>query len=95
MRRKLQGSYTKVSMIGESVLAFVPVPLPPYPSIEWSLELLGKFDQCFDARFLICIDRVKLTRQYRVDATALFSVLMCSVIPGAAIFRTILINGLN
>ncbi|MEI7696070.1 MAG: hypothetical protein WCI64_10560 [Chlorobium sp.] len=45
MKRKLQGYYTKVSTVGESVLAFVPAPLPPDPSIEWSLELLGKFDQ--------------------------------------------------
>ena len=34
-----------VSTVGEKVQAFVPAPLPPLPSIEWSSRLRGKFDQ--------------------------------------------------
>ncbi len=36
MQRELQGHYAKVSTVGESVLAFVPAPLPPDPSIDWT-----------------------------------------------------------
>ena len=45
MQRELQGHYVKVSTVGESVLAFVPAPLPPDPSIDWTPELRSKFDQ--------------------------------------------------
>ena len=45
MQRELQGHYAKVSTVGESVLAFVPAPLPPDPSIDWTPELRSKFDQ--------------------------------------------------
>ncbi len=36
MQRELQGHYAKVSTVGESVLAFVPAPLPPDSSIDWT-----------------------------------------------------------
>ncbi len=39
MQRELQGHYAKVSTVGESVLAFVPAPLPPDPSIDWTSVL--------------------------------------------------------
>ncbi len=45
MQRELQGHYAKVSTVGESVLAFVPAPLPPAPSIDWTPELRSKFDK--------------------------------------------------
>jgi Fic family protein len=45
MQRELQGHYAKVSTVGESVLAFVPAPLPPDPSIDWTPELRSKFDK--------------------------------------------------
>ncbi|MBN1549886.1 Fic family protein [bacterium] len=45
MKRGLQGHYTMISTIGEKVQAFVPSPLPPKPSIEWTPELRNKFDQ--------------------------------------------------
>ena len=45
MKRELQGNYTTISTIGEKVQAFVPTPLPPKPSIEWTPELRNKFDQ--------------------------------------------------
>ena len=45
MQRELQGHYVKVSTVGESVLAFVPAPLPPDPSIDWTPELRSKFDK--------------------------------------------------
>ena len=45
MQRELQGHYAKVSTVGESVLAFVPAPFPPDPSIDWTPELRSKFDK--------------------------------------------------
>ncbi len=45
MQRELQGHYARVSTVGESVLAFVPAPLPPDPSIDWTPELRSKFDK--------------------------------------------------
>jgi Fic family protein len=34
-----------ISTVGEKAQAFVPAPLPPHPSIVWTPELRGKFDQ--------------------------------------------------
>ncbi len=45
MKRELQGYYTRVSTVGESMMAFVPAALPPDPPIEWTSELRSKFDQ--------------------------------------------------
>lgn len=45
MKRKLQGHYVTISTVGEKAQAFVPAPLPPSPSIEWTPELRSKFDQ--------------------------------------------------
>jgi len=45
MKRKLQGRYVTISMVGEKAWAFVPAPLPPRPPIDWTPELRGKFDQ--------------------------------------------------
>ena len=45
MNRDLQGTYVTISTVGEKATAFVPAPLPPYPSIDWTPELRGKFDQ--------------------------------------------------
>jgi Fic family protein len=45
MKRELQGHYVTVSTVGERVLAFVPLPLPPDPPINWTPELRNKFDQ--------------------------------------------------
>ncbi len=45
MKRELQGHYMIVSTVGEKVNAFVPAPLPPRPSIDWTPELRNKFDQ--------------------------------------------------
>ncbi len=45
MKRELQGYYTRVSTVGESMMAFVPASLPPDPPIYWTSELLSKFDQ--------------------------------------------------
>ena len=44
MKRALQGYYLPISTAGEKVLAFVPAPLPPNPSIGWTSELLLAFD---------------------------------------------------
>jgi Fic family protein len=44
MKRSLQGRYLKVATAGESFKAFVPLPLPPRPAIEWSPALRGRFD---------------------------------------------------
>jgi len=45
MKRKLQGHYVTISTVGEKVQAFVPAPLPPTPSIDWTPDLRDKFDQ--------------------------------------------------
>jgi Fic family protein len=45
MKRVLQGKYVTISTVGEKAQAFVPAPLPPRPSIEWTSELRSKFDQ--------------------------------------------------
>lgn len=45
MRRKLQGRYVTISTVGEKAQAFIPVPLPPDPDIEWTPDLKIKFDQ--------------------------------------------------
>ena len=34
-----------ISTVGEKAHAFVPLPLPPHPPIEWTPELHSKFDQ--------------------------------------------------
>jgi hypothetical protein len=44
MIRKLQGQYVTISRVGEKAKSFVPAPLPPNPSIDWTPELRGKFD---------------------------------------------------
>lgn len=45
MKREIQGHYVTVTTVGESVQAFVPAPLPPYPPIEWTPALRTEFDQ--------------------------------------------------
>ena len=49
MKRSIQGKYITTTTAGESVQAFVPSPLPPAPSIEWSEPLRHKFDQAMHA----------------------------------------------
>lgn len=44
MKRNLQGRVVTISTVGEKTQAFIPSPLPPVPSIEWSPELRRKFD---------------------------------------------------
>lgn len=45
MKRKVQGKYVTISTVNEKAQAFVPAPLPPFPPIQWTPELRGKFDQ--------------------------------------------------
>ncbi|MCB2189750.1 MAG: Fic family protein [Deltaproteobacteria bacterium] len=45
MKRELQGRYVTISTAGEKAQAFVPAPLPPRPTIDWTPELRSKFDQ--------------------------------------------------
>ena len=58
MKRKLQGQYVTISTVGEKAEAFVPAPLPPNPSIEWTPDLRGKFD-----RALLALGRLDIRRQ--------------------------------
>ena len=44
MKRERQGQYVTISTVGEKARAFIPAPLPPNPSIEWTPELHSKFD---------------------------------------------------
>ena len=64
MQRELQGHYAKVSTVGESVLAFVPAPLPPDPSIDWTPELRSKFDQA-----LLALGRLDSVSRLLPDAS--------------------------
>ena len=45
MKRELQGRHVTISTAGEKAQAFVPMPLPPRPPIDWTPELRSKFDQ--------------------------------------------------
>lgn len=49
MERALQGRYFISVAGGEQVKAFIPDPLPPKPSIEWSFNLHEKFDRALMA----------------------------------------------
>lgn len=49
MIRGLQGTYKTSSAPGEQVRSFIPAPLPPEPSIEWTPELQQKFDTAYQA----------------------------------------------
>ncbi len=49
MKRDLQGKYVTISTVGEKARAFVPAPLPPRPSIDWTPDLREKFDQALMA----------------------------------------------
>lgn len=45
MKRLLQGRYVKAAIAGEGVEAFVPVPLPPRPAIDWTPRLRNRYDE--------------------------------------------------
>jgi len=45
IKREIQGQYITISTVGEKARAFVPAPLPPNPSIDWTPDLRSKFDQ--------------------------------------------------
>jgi Fic family protein len=45
MQRKTPGTYINVATAGERFRAFVPAPLPPRPSIDWTPALRHRFDQ--------------------------------------------------
>jgi len=45
MKRVLQGQYHIISTTGEKAKAFIPAPLLPQPSIEWTSALRSKFDE--------------------------------------------------
>ena len=49
MERGPQGHYVTTSTAGEKVQAFVPAPLPPKPSIDWTPDLRDKFDHALMA----------------------------------------------
>ncbi len=49
MKRTHQGQYESVSTVGEHVRAFVPLPLPPSPPINWSPALRQRFDDALVA----------------------------------------------
>jgi Fic family protein len=44
MKRPTQGRYVQVASPGEAFPAFVPVPLPPRPPIDWTPRLRALFD---------------------------------------------------
>lgn len=44
MRRQPPGRYVNVAIHDEPYRAFVPVPLPPQPPVEWSASLRRRFD---------------------------------------------------
>ncbi len=50
MKRGLQGKYEIISTVGEKEKAFIPNPLPPFPTLEITGELQKKLDE---AAFLL------------------------------------------
>ena len=66
MQRGAQGEYLSISTVGEAARAFVPVPLPPTPAIDWTPALRDKFD-----RALIALGRLDSVSVLLPD-TALF-----------------------
>jgi Fic family protein len=50
MKRGLQGRYETVSTVGETVKAFIPNPLPPFPALEITGDLQKKLNE---AAFLL------------------------------------------
>jgi Fic family protein len=49
MQRALQGRYVDVTTAGEGFRAFIPAPLPPRPSIDWTPALRARFDDALVA----------------------------------------------
>ena len=49
MHRPPPGAYRTVATAGEAFQAFVPVPLPPTPPVEWSPALRRRFDDALVA----------------------------------------------
>lgn len=47
MNRGIQGKYVIISTVGEAAQAFVPMPLPPEPDIEWSVALRRQFEKAY------------------------------------------------
>ncbi len=72
MRRELQGHYVSISTVGEKALAFVPVPLPPQPPIEWTPELRGKFDQA-----LLALGRLDSISTFLADISLFLYMYVC------------------
>ncbi len=66
MKRSIQGRYVTISTVGEKARAFVPVPLPPRPPIDWTPQLRTKFDEA-----LLALGRLDSVAQLLPD-TALF-----------------------
>lgn len=66
MRRPVPGKYITVSTTGESFRAFVPKPLPPKPSIDWTTALRRRFDDA-----LLAIGRLDATSSLLPNASLL------------------------
>lgn len=47
--KRSTGKYITISTVGEKVNAFVPIPLPPHPPIDWTPVLREKFDNALVA----------------------------------------------
>ena len=62
MKRELQGQYVTISTVGEKAKAFVPAPLPPNPSIDWTPDLRSKFDQA-----LLALGRLDIISTFLPD----------------------------
>ena len=45
MMRDPRNRWVTISTVDEKVRAFIPAPLPPNPSIEWTAGLRDKFDR--------------------------------------------------
>lgn len=45
MKRSGQGRYETITTLGEKTQAYVPAPLPPVPTIDWTAALRSRFDQ--------------------------------------------------
>lgn len=66
MKRSLQGRYVTTTTVGEKVKAFVPMPLPPRPPVDWTPRLRARFDEA-----LLALGRLDSVSELLPD-TALF-----------------------
>jgi Fic family protein len=49
MQRDKTGQYTRITSTGEEAMAFIPLPLPPDPPIQWTPSLMALYEKALVA----------------------------------------------